>query len=95
MTKEPLDPDVVAFVEALARYNARKDHEAAAAIPHDFPHSQRLGDLHLFLAVLGSPAQSTFFRWLAEGKIPKPTKLGRMIRWPETVMAKVRDEGFN
>lgn len=26
--KGKLDPDVVAFVEALARYAARKDHEA-------------------------------------------------------------------
>lgn len=26
-----LDPDVVAFVEALARYSARKDHEAQEA----------------------------------------------------------------
>lgn len=28
--KKPLDPDLVAFVTALARYHARKDHEAVS-----------------------------------------------------------------
>jgi hypothetical protein len=31
--RDKLDPDVVAFVEALARYAARKDHEAQSRSP--------------------------------------------------------------
>lgn len=62
-------------------------------IPHDFPHPQRLGGRKLYLSVLGNPAASTFARWMAEGKIPKPKKIGALNRWPETVMAASRDEG--
>ncbi|MHC6153527.1 hypothetical protein ACVSQB_17270 [Bradyrhizobium elkanii] len=63
-------------------------------IPSDFPHPQRLGGRDLYLTVLGNPATSTFARWLAEGKIPKPQKLGSLNRWPETVMADTRDVGI-
>ena len=62
-------------------------------IPSDFPHPARLGGRDLYLAVLGNPAASTFARWIAEGKIPKPKKLGSLNRWPETVMAASRDQG--
>lgn len=64
------------------------------AIPSDFPHPQRLGGRDLYLAVLGHPAASTFARWLAEGKLPKPTKVGALNRWPEKVMAASRDAGI-
>lgn len=66
----------------------------SATIPHDFPHPQRLGGRDLYLAVLGNPAPSTFARWIAEGKVPKPQKLGSLNRWPETVMASTRDVGI-
>lgn len=64
-------------------------------IPSDFPHPERLGGRDLYLAVLGDPAASTFARWIAEGKIPKPKKLGSLNRWPETVMATSRDAGIS
>jgi hypothetical protein len=63
-------------------------------IPSDFPHPQRIAGRDLYLAVLGDPAPSTFARWLAEGKIPKPKKFGSLNRWPETVMAASRDAGI-
>ncbi|MGY3589002.1 putative DNA-binding transcriptional regulator AlpA [Bradyrhizobium sp. USDA 4341] len=66
----------------------------SATIPPDFPNPHRLGGRDLYLAVLGNPAPSTFARWLAEGKIPKPQKLGSLNRWPETVMADTRDSGI-
>jgi hypothetical protein len=64
-----------------------------AHIPHDFPHSQRLGDAHLFRAVLGNMARSTFARKLSEQKLPPPIRVGHLNKWPEPVMAKVRDAG--
>jgi hypothetical protein len=65
-----------------------------ATIPSDFPHPQRLGDRDLFRAVLGNIATSTFAKWLADGRIVKPRKIGSLNRWPETVMASVRDGGL-
>lgn len=65
-----------------------------AAIPRDFPHPARLGGRDLFLAVLGGPSVTSFNRWLAAGKIPQPRKIGHLNRWPETVMAQVRDRGL-
>jgi predicted DNA-binding transcriptional regulator AlpA len=64
-------------------------------IPTDFPHPQRLGGRDLFLSVLGDPAISTFHRWMADGKIPAPKKLGQLNRWLEADMAKVRDAGVS
>jgi predicted DNA-binding transcriptional regulator AlpA len=61
-------------------------------IPSDYPHAHRLADQHVFCAVLGI-ASSTFARFLAEGRLPKPTKIGRNNRWPETVIARVAAEG--
>lgn len=63
-------------------------------IPHDFPHPARLGGRDLFIAVLGGPSVTSFSRWLAEGKIPQPRKLGHLNRWPEIEMAAIRDAGF-
>jgi hypothetical protein len=65
-----------------------------ATIPLDFPNAQRLGDRDLFRAVLGGVATSTFAKWLADGRIEKPRKIGSLNRWPETVMASVRDGGL-
>jgi predicted DNA-binding transcriptional regulator AlpA len=72
-------------------------HERAprVEIPADFPHPERLGGRDLFLAVLGNPAAATFARWLGEGKLPKPKKLGSLNRWPEVQMAAVRDAGIS
>jgi predicted DNA-binding transcriptional regulator AlpA len=71
-------------------------HERASRveIPADFPHPQRMGGRDLFLEVLGNPAVSTFHRWLAEGRIPKPRKFGHLNRWPEVEMAAARDAGI-
>ncbi|QDM27074.1 hypothetical protein FNL56_13850 [Tardiphaga sp. vice304] len=69
------------------------DGKKLSAIPFDFPHPARLGGRDLYLAILGNPAASTFARWIAEGKIPAPTKFGSLNRWPETVMATSRDQG--
>lgn len=71
-------------------------HERASCvqIPADFPHPQRLAGRDLFLAILGDPSPATFARWLAEGKLPKPRKLGSLNRWPETEMATARDAGI-
>jgi predicted DNA-binding transcriptional regulator AlpA len=66
-----------------------------ATIPLDFPNPQRLGDRDLFRAVLGGIATSTFAKWLADGKLPKPRKLNSMNRWPEVQMASVRDGGLS
>jgi hypothetical protein len=65
------------------------------AIPDSFPHPERLGDRDLFREVLGGVAVSTFSRWLAQGKIPKPRKLNSLNRWPEIQMAAVRDGGLS
>jgi predicted DNA-binding transcriptional regulator AlpA len=64
-------------------------------IPFDFPYPERLGAWDLYLAVLGDPAASTFPRWIAGGKIPKPKKLGSLSRWPEAAMAASRDAGIS
>ncbi|WP_439925088.1 helix-turn-helix transcriptional regulator [Nitrobacter sp. JJSN] len=63
-------------------------------IPADFPHPQRLAGRDLFIAILGEPSPATFARWLAEGKLPKPRKLGSRNRWPETIIAAARDSGI-
>lgn len=68
--------------------------KSVATIPSDFPHPERLGDRDLFRAVLGSPARSTFAKWISDRKIPQPRKVGSLNRWPETQMASVRDAGF-
>lgn len=73
----------------------RHDRAQRVQIPSDFPHPERLGGRDLYLTVLGEPAASTFARWIAEGKIPKPKKLGSLNRWPETVMAASRDAGIS
>jgi hypothetical protein len=65
----------------------------ATRIPSDFPHGQRLGDALLFRAILGGMARSTFARKLSEGKLPPPVRVGHLNKWPEAVMAEVRDEG--
>jgi hypothetical protein len=64
------------------------------AIPSDFPNPQRLGDRDLFRAVLGGIATSTFSKWLADGRLPQPKKFGSLNRWPEALMASVRDSGL-
>lgn len=61
-------------------------------IPSDYPHAHRLADQHVFRAVLGI-ASSTFARLLAEGRLPKPTKIGRANRWREIDIARVAAEG--
>jgi hypothetical protein len=62
-------------------------------IPHDFPHPHRLGSTELFRAILGGMAKTTFARKLAEEKLPAPTRIGPLHKWPETVMAATRDAG--
>jgi len=60
-----------------------------------FPIPNALAARDLYLALLGDPAASTFPRWIAEGKIPKPKKRGSLNRWPKTVMAASRDAGIS
>jgi hypothetical protein len=72
--------------------NAR-ERAVRVQIPADFPHPQRLAGRDLFIAILGDPSPATFARWLAEGKLPKPRKLGSLNRWPEVAMAAARDAG--
>ncbi|WP_439368521.1 hypothetical protein [Bradyrhizobium sp. DASA03120] len=70
------------------------DHEgrtSRATIPHDFPHPHRLGGRDLFIEILGNPSVTTFTRMLSAGALPKPRKLGKQNRWPETEMAAARD----
>lgn len=67
--------------------------ERAIRIPADFPHPQRLAGRDLFIAILGNPSPATFARWLAEGRLPRPRKLGSLNRWPEVEMAAARDAG--
>jgi hypothetical protein len=62
-------------------------------IPSDFPHSHRLGNAALFRTVLGGVAGSTFARWLAEGTIEPPRKLGGSNAWDEIYMAHVAKHG--
>jgi predicted DNA-binding transcriptional regulator AlpA len=31
----------------------------------------------------------TFWRWAAEGKVPKPIKLGAMSKWPQSEILQV------
>ncbi len=31
----------------------------------------------------------TFWRWAAEGKVPKPIKLGAMSRWPQSEILEI------
>ncbi|MEM9392800.1 MAG: helix-turn-helix domain-containing protein [Pseudomonadota bacterium] len=38
---------------------------------------------HECIAALGC-ARSTFWKWVQEGKFPRPAKLGGMSRWPAT-----------
>jgi hypothetical protein len=64
-----------------------------AQIPHDFPHPHRSGGTGLFQAVLGGLPKSTLHRWLADETIPKPTRIGGLNFWPETVMDAVRRNG--
>jgi hypothetical protein len=64
-----------------------------APIPLDFPHPHRSGGTGLFQAVLGGLPKSTLHRWLADGVIPKPTRIGGLNYWPETVMDDVRRNG--
>lgn len=62
-------------------------------IPADFPNPHRLGGMDLFRHVLGGPSASTFYRWLAEGKIRAPIKLGHHNKWSETYIAEVAANG--
>lgn len=74
--------------------NASRARAPEVEIPSDFPHPQRLAGRDVYMAVLGLSSTSTFARWMADGKIPKPTKCGHLNRWPETVMAASRDNGI-
>lgn len=67
---------------------------ATVEIPHDFPNQHRLADMQLFTAVLGIAA-STFHRFMAEGRLPTPIKVGRCNRWKETDVARVAAEGIS
>jgi hypothetical protein len=72
---------------------ARRAKRAPVEIPRDFPHPQRFSGTPLFEAVLGI-APSTFALKLGDGKIPAPTtRIGRLSKWPESLMAKTRDSG--
>jgi hypothetical protein len=84
MPASPLDsPNNVA-----ARNRTRK-----TAIPADFPHPHRLSGSDVFRALLNDASKSTFARWLAEGAIEAPIKLGGMNAWSEQYMARVVRDG--
>jgi predicted DNA-binding transcriptional regulator AlpA len=68
------------------------DATTTPKIPSDFPHPHRLADMHVFTAVLGI-AGSTFHRFMAEGRLPAPIKVGRNNRWRETDIARIAAEG--
>jgi hypothetical protein len=71
-----------------ARNRARKN-----TIPADFPHPHRLSGAEVFRALLNDASKSTFARWMAEGTIGAPIKLGGMNAWSEQYMAKVVRDG--
>jgi hypothetical protein len=64
-------------------------------LPPDFndPAAQdTLGDVHVFAAVLDAGV-STLYRYVADGRIEKPTKIGRASKWPLRYMRRVAAEG--
>jgi hypothetical protein len=73
-----------------ARTRASRD---LATIPPGYPNEHRLGGASLFRAVLGGIPESTFARWLADGAIDAPVKLGGSNAWPEKYMAQVAAQG--
>ena len=61
-------------------------------LPAGFPQPHALGSTDLFIGVLGIGA-STFARYLAEGRLPVPVKIGKLNRWPQEVIARIAAEG--
>jgi predicted DNA-binding transcriptional regulator AlpA len=70
-----------------------KNRKRTIEIPDGFPHPHRLADMQLFVGVLGI-APSTFHRFMAEGRLPTPIKVGRCNRWKETDVARIAAEGI-
>lgn len=66
---------------------------AAFELPAGFPQPHTLGSTDLFINVLAIGA-STFARYLAEGRLPAPVKIGKLNRWPHEVIARVAAEGI-
>jgi predicted DNA-binding transcriptional regulator AlpA len=63
-------------------------------LPQDYPAAKhKLGGTDLFRAVLGVGA-STFARYLADGLLPAPIKIGMLNRWTFETIERVATEGF-
>ena len=63
------------------------------SLPAGYPNEHRLAGPDLFRALLGGVSKSTFARWLAQGTLQAPVKIGGCNAWPETYMAHVVRNG--
>jgi hypothetical protein len=69
-------------IPVTPRRRARSDFKVV--VPADFPHPRRLAGTPLFKAVHGGVPRSTWAKWKATGKIPKPDKqVGSLSFWWE------------
>ncbi|MDX2277912.1 MAG: hypothetical protein NW206_20880 [Hyphomonadaceae bacterium] len=66
------------------------------SLPPDFndPAAQdKLVDVHVFAAALDTGV-STLYKFIADGRIEKPTKIGRASKWPLRYIRRIAAEGI-
>jgi predicted DNA-binding transcriptional regulator AlpA len=81
-------------LDATAPTNARRKR-AYASLPPDFsdPAAQdKLDDVTVFASAVGTGA-STIWRFVADGRIRKPIKVGRLSKWPRRYIRQIAAEG--
>lgn len=71
----------------------RRARRAASIIPEKFPVPHALGDVKLFAAVLDI-GELTVHRLRAEGRLPEPVRIGKLVKWPHSVMADIARNGI-
>lgn len=71
----------------------RRNRRSASPIPSGFPIPHALGDAKLFAAVL-DVGESTLHRYRAEGRLPVPVRVGKLVKWSHAVMADTAATGI-
>ena len=71
----------------------RRNRRAAFPIPAGFPIDHALGCPRLFARVLGI-GESTLHRFRAEGRLPSPIKVGKLVKWSHRTMADTAAAGI-